>query len=406
MAPLCDVPREATRCGESACDRRGTCREACTARDGRGRGAPRSGEPGPARAEGVRCGKWGARAGTGEGAGGPVRDGCRVADRTAIGWMGYTAGVSLVRALVVVLLAVFAVARPANASPSSGPSTASSPTHLSARSETTGSALRCKPASALRRIALKNRNRVSGFAEGASTRHRAVQGREGTGESAYAYGENASEYIIARYYDPRQAQWTSPDPILASFMQGGPNGGVFQPRNLGLYTYAWNSPVRLMDPDGTVVDDPVGVAHIGAAASWVVRTFGEAVRDTINLFIGGREAGNKEEPGYQQQAINPNAVESVLRPATGAIVVGQLGATARGLASGAEAVAATAVGPGRFAATDVAFGLTAPGGSRSSPGPGHNRDRPVAAASRRPRRPRRRPTCRGCDSDRWSSARS
>jgi hypothetical protein len=33
-------------------------------------------------------------------------------------------------------------------------------------------------------------------------------------------------------------------------MRGGPNGGVYHPRNLGLYSYAYNNPVVLRDPDG------------------------------------------------------------------------------------------------------------------------------------------------------------
>jgi hypothetical protein len=33
-------------------------------------------------------------------------------------------------------------------------------------------------------------------------------------------------------------------------MQGAPNGGVFVPANLGLYTYAWNKPVTITDPNG------------------------------------------------------------------------------------------------------------------------------------------------------------
>jgi RHS repeat-associated protein len=77
-------------------------------------------------------------------------------------------------------------------------------------------------------------------------------------------------YFGARYYDPQVQMWLSPDPILASYMKGAPAGGVFQPRNLGLYTYTWNNPVVLMDPDGLSPNDPwyvragkgvLGVAH-------------------------------------------------------------------------------------------------------------------------------------------------
>ncbi|KYF62435.1 hypothetical protein BE15_18595 [Sorangium cellulosum] len=57
-------------------------------------------------------------------------------------------------------------------------------------------------------------------------------------------------YFGARYYDPRMSVWLSPDPILDEYMQGGPGGGVFNPGNLGLYSYTLNNPVNLVDPDG------------------------------------------------------------------------------------------------------------------------------------------------------------
>ncbi|WP_437911070.1 polymorphic toxin type 8 domain-containing protein [Sorangium sp. So ce327] len=44
--------------------------------------------------------------------------------------------------------------------------------------------------------------------------------------------------------------WLSPDPILDEYMEGGPGGGVFNPGNLGLYSYTLNNPVNLVDPDG------------------------------------------------------------------------------------------------------------------------------------------------------------
>ncbi|WP_437741284.1 RHS repeat-associated core domain-containing protein [Sorangium sp. So ce1504] len=57
-------------------------------------------------------------------------------------------------------------------------------------------------------------------------------------------------YFGARYYDPRSSVWLSPDPILDEYMAGGPSGGVFNPGNLGLYSYTLNNPVNLVDPDG------------------------------------------------------------------------------------------------------------------------------------------------------------
>ncbi|WP_437875553.1 RHS repeat domain-containing protein [Sorangium sp. So ce513] len=57
-------------------------------------------------------------------------------------------------------------------------------------------------------------------------------------------------YFGARYYDPRMSVWLSPDPILDEYMRGGPGAGVFNPGNLGLYSYTLNNPVNLVDPDG------------------------------------------------------------------------------------------------------------------------------------------------------------
>lgn len=63
--------------------------------------------------------------------------------------------------------------------------------------------------------------------------------------------ETGLNMMGARYYDARQSQWVSPDPIVASYVSGSPAGGVFRPANLGLYTYSWNRPVTLRDPGGT-----------------------------------------------------------------------------------------------------------------------------------------------------------
>jgi RHS repeat-associated protein len=54
----------------------------------------------------------------------------------------------------------------------------------------------------------------------------------------------------ARMYDPRLAIWVSPDPILDEYLDASPNGGVFTPVNLGLFTYAANNPIQFTDPDG------------------------------------------------------------------------------------------------------------------------------------------------------------
>ncbi|WP_437821990.1 RHS repeat-associated core domain-containing protein [Sorangium sp. So ce1078] len=71
----------------------------------------------------------------------------------------------------------------------------------------------------------------------------------------------------ARSYEPRLGVWLSPDPVLAEYMAGRINGGVYRPINLGLYTYASNNPMILVDPTGQF-DDATRkflAAAIGAA---------------------------------------------------------------------------------------------------------------------------------------------
>jgi len=62
--------------------------------------------------------------------------------------------------------------------------------------------------------------------------------------------ETGLYYFGARYYDPRTSVWQSPDPILASYMQGEPNGGILDSFNLASYSYSHNRPVDLVDPNG------------------------------------------------------------------------------------------------------------------------------------------------------------
>jgi RHS repeat-associated protein len=68
-------------------------------------------------------------------------------------------------------------------------------------------------------------------------------------------------YFGARYYDPRTTVWQSADPALTKFLPTGDRtrdqtlpgmGGVYNPLNLGLYTYAHQNPVKLADPDGQI----------------------------------------------------------------------------------------------------------------------------------------------------------
>ena len=44
--------------------------------------------------------------------------------------------------------------------------------------------------------------------------------------------------------------WQSPDPIIGEYMSGQTNGGVFNPKNLSLFTYTYNNPINFIDPNG------------------------------------------------------------------------------------------------------------------------------------------------------------
>jgi RHS repeat-associated protein len=70
--------------------------------------------------------------------------------------------------------------------------------------------------------------------------------------------ETGLYYFGGRYYDPRTSVWQSTDPILAQYLFGKPNGGVYLPANLGLYSYARNTPLKLTDPDGRWPTDKHG----------------------------------------------------------------------------------------------------------------------------------------------------
>ena len=61
--------------------------------------------------------------------------------------------------------------------------------------------------------------------------------------------------VGTRYYDPRTSVWQSPDPILNEYISGQTNGGVYNPKNLSLFSYTYNNPVKLVDPDGNTVEE-------------------------------------------------------------------------------------------------------------------------------------------------------
>jgi RHS repeat-associated protein len=115
--------------------------------------------------------------------------------------------------------------------------------------------------------------------------------------------ETGLYYYGARYYNPRNGVWMSPDPILAQYVNGEVNGGAFRPANMGLFTYAWNNPVRLIDLDGLDPKDSAwirigkvalgvgyGVVQAVTPGGFVVDTAGTPSKDVD--FLAGKGAAN------------------------------------------------------------------------------------------------------------------
>ncbi|HXU63138.1 MAG TPA: RHS repeat-associated core domain-containing protein, partial [Polyangia bacterium] len=150
-------------------------------------------------------------------------------------------------------------------------------------------------------------------------------------------------YFGARYFDPHADVWQSPDPILAEYMSGSPNGGVFHPRNLGLYTYGWNNPIIMLDPDGlfswkAAAKGFVKGALWGAAGAVVVTAL-VASGGTLALVgagaIVGYGAANTGIAGYEavsgKEAFTGRELSDDERSeTTGSLVGGFVGAAAAG----------------------------------------------------------------------------
>ncbi len=81
--------------------------------------------------------------------------------------------------------------------------------------------------------------------------------------------ETGLYYFGARYYDPRTSVWASTDPILEKYLPTGNSekdaklpgmGGAFNSRNLGLFSYAHQSPIKYTDPDGNMAQCTAALA--------------------------------------------------------------------------------------------------------------------------------------------------
>ncbi|MGX7826194.1 SpvB/TcaC N-terminal domain-containing protein [Actinokineospora sp. 24-640] len=173
--------------------------------------------------------------------------------------------------------------------------------------------------------------------------------------------ETGLYYHGARYYNPKTAQWQSPDPALEGYLDGRPNSGVFQPFNLSSYTFANNNPARLTDPTGAstwnrvmgglkavggVVEMAAGAAG-GAATSWtgvgavagavVVVHGADVTASGLRQLWSGEQESSLTSQALQAAGVSRDNAELV---DSGISVVGSLGTA--GIAQAPRAVAATA----------------------------------------------------------------
>jgi RHS repeat-associated protein len=143
--------------------------------------------------------------------------------------------------------------------------------------------------------------------------------------------ETGLYYFGARYYDPRTSVWQSADQILDKYLPGVDDdddglpglGGIYNSKNLGLYSYGHQNPVIYNDPDGNVVFlVPVVIAIAKAVA--VSAATGAATSAAISAGSQYATTGSVNVGKVGQDA----AVGAVLGGVAGAAVKGAQIATA------------------------------------------------------------------------------
>ncbi|MER5711648.1 SpvB/TcaC N-terminal domain-containing protein [Streptomyces sp. NPDC002122] len=119
-----------------------------------------------------------------------------------------------------------------------------------------------------------------------------VEERTGQADTPYQFtgkeldAETGLYYYGARYYNPRTQLWASTDPVLPDYLDGGMAGGIAEARNLAVYTYAHNNPVKLTDPTGKWPKMP----------SW--KTIGHTTLDVVGMVPVVGEVGDLANAGW------------------------------------------------------------------------------------------------------------
>lgn len=111
--------------------------------------------------------------------------------------------------------------------------------------------------------------------------------RSGSVTTPYLYNakerdeETGLYYYGARYYDASTSLWLSVDPpIFGEYLEGKRNSGVFNPGNLGVYSYVYQRPVILRDPDGNLPGD-IAKYKLGRGETLPGRKDGHHIKDHL-----------------------------------------------------------------------------------------------------------------------------
>jgi RHS repeat-associated protein len=165
--------------------------------------------------------------------------------------------------------------------------------------------------------------------------------------------ETGLYYYGARYYNPKISNWLSVDPIALydpiqeteHYLDGEHNGGYFNPRNMSVYGYCYQSPVMFVDPNGkqSLWNRVFGAAQTAGGALEVVGGVGLILtpEPTMATKVGGAALIANGADNFQagiRQLITGESVDTMLHTGveSGAEALGADADTANKLATAAD----------------------------------------------------------------------